>query len=166
MSILRQSQRRWIANNRIHTLKDAHMRLNDKHIWIVRDPSAHSEIHDIVWSGTYSELICVAFGTGQERWHEENVSFFDNEEQALCAGQVRLAERDSRSKQANEMLGELLAAEVRVLTEAGWSPSVCGPPNNREILWEEPEAPGALAQLLHQGKAIAKVRRQHLGRFA
>jgi len=66
-------------------------KLNSKKIWVVRDPSQHSELADIFWATTLDELPKYILGGGSwGQWKSENHTFYDNEREAKADAEKRL----------------------------------------------------------------------------
>jgi hypothetical protein len=73
------------------------MRLNEKAVWIVRDPGPTSELVDIFWETTFGELPKSVLGAGQ-RWYDENTTLYDDEVEAREDAEARLKVKPPREQ--------------------------------------------------------------------
>ena len=60
-------------------------------VWIVRDPSAHSEIEDICWEQNVVRLGDYVWGSGQGTWQKERTTLYTDESEAMADAKARLA---------------------------------------------------------------------------
>lgn len=59
--------------------------------WVVRNPTRHSEMNDILFSLTADELPRVILGTGLATWVDEHTTLYTTKFEASVDAQMRMA---------------------------------------------------------------------------
>lgn len=65
-------------------------------VWVVKDPTPHSELADIFFEATVPFLINYILGTGSKgQWEQENTTLYDNKGEAQADAKRRMRKRVS-----------------------------------------------------------------------
>lgn len=58
-------------------------KLNDQPMWLVRNATERSELQEVVWKTSLTELVAYVVGIGLDAWHSDQSIIYDNESEAL-----------------------------------------------------------------------------------